>query len=107
MTDSISFEQHPSTKKFLCDDNPSGEVEVEVNESQIATFKVDISKFIVGKLGEPYCVIPIEHLKILSKFLGMTSNNSKIEFCKEDQNLLFLVDKEYYRTDVQLTTTKA
>ena len=26
----------------------------------------------------------------------------QIEFCKEDQNLLFSVDKEYYRTDVQL-----
>ena len=73
-------------------------------------FKVDIlriSKFIVGKPGEPYCVISIKHLKLLNKFLGPTINNSKIEFCKEDQNLLFLVDKEYYRTDVPLTTTKA
>ena len=114
ITKGISFERYPSTKKFLlCDGDPNGEVEVElpkdplggVNEG-VATFKVDIlciSKFIVGGPGEPYCKIPIKCLKLLNKFLGMTINNSKTEFCKEDQNLLFLVDKEYYRTDVRST----
>ena len=65
----------------------------------VATFKVDvlrISKFIVGEPGEPYCKIPIKRLKLLNKFLGTTINNSKIEFCKEDQNLLFSVDKEHF-----------
>ena len=41
-----------------------------------ATFKVNIhriSKFIVGEPGEPYCKIPIKHLKLLNKFLGTTS----------------------------------
>ena len=53
----------------------------------VATFKVDvlrISKFTVGDPGEPYCKIPIKHLKLLNKFLGMTISNSKTEFCKED-----------------------
>ena len=75
----------------------------------VATFKVEIhriSKFIVGVPGKPYCKIPIKRLKLLNKFPGTTINNSKIEFCKEDQNLLFSVDKEYYRTDVRLTITK-
>ena len=110
ITEGISFESYPSTKKFLlCNGNPNGVVEIKVNEG-VAMFKVDIlriSKFIVGKPGEPYCKIPIKRLKLLNKFLGTTINNSKIEFCKEDQNLLFSVDKEYYRTDVRLTTTKA
>ena len=102
----LSFECYPSTKKvLLCDEVPNGEVEVEVNEG-VAMFKVDvlrISKFIVGEPGEPYCAIPIKRLKLLNKFLGTTINNSKIQFCKEDQNLLFSVDKEYYHTDVRLT----
>ena len=57
ITESISFECYPSTKKFLsCIEDPKGEVEVEVNEG-VAMFKVDIfriSKFIVGEPGEPY-----------------------------------------------------
>ena len=76
----------------------------------IATFRGEIfciSAFIIGELGEPYCTIPDECLKLLNKFLGATINNSKIEFCKKDQNLLFLVDKEHYRIDIRLTTTKA
>ena len=79
----ISFERYPSTKKFLsCVEDPSGEVEVEVNEG-VATFKVDIfriSKFTTEEPGEPYCEIPIKSLKLLNKFLGETINNSKIEF---------------------------
>ena len=71
-----------------------------------ATFKVNIhriSKFIVGEPGEPYCKIPVKHLKLLTKFLRTTINDLKIEFCKEDDgNFLFLVDKEHYRTDVRL-----
>ena len=50
ITEGIWFESYPSAKKFLlCDGDPCGEVEVEVNEG-VATFKVDIlriSKFIV------------------------------------------------------------
>ena len=72
----------------------------------VATFKVDIlriSKFIVGDPGEPYCKIPIKHLKLLNKFLGTNINNSKIEFCKDEDCFLFSVDKEHYRTDIQLT----
>ena len=77
-----------------------------------AVFKVEIlriSKFIVGgpvgptsrEPGEPYCKIPIKCLKLLNKFLGTTINNSEIEFCKNDQNLLFSVDKEHLsRTNV-------
>ena len=107
ITTGISFECHPSTKNFLlCDEVPNGEVEVEVNEG-VATFKVDvlrISKFMNGVPGEPYCKIPIKCLKLLNKFLGTTISNSKIEFCKEDQNLLFSVDKEYYHTDIRLST---
>ena len=38
----ISFEQYPSTKKFLsCVEDPKGKVEVEVNGG-VGTFKVDI-----------------------------------------------------------------
>ena len=82
ITEGISFETYPSTKKFLsCIEDPKGEVEVEVNEG-VVTYKVDIfriSKFIVGGPGEPYCKIPIKSLKLLNKFLGTTINNSKIE----------------------------
>ena len=110
ITEGISFERYPSAKKFLlCDGDPNGEVEVEVNEG-VATCKVDIlriSKFIVGEPGEPYCKIPIKRLKVLNKFLGATINNSKIEFCKDEDYFLFSVDKEHYRIDIRLTTTKA
>ena len=57
MTDSVSFEQYPSMKKFLlCDGNPNGEVEVEVSDG-IATFKVDIlriSKFILRDTNQTF-----------------------------------------------------
>ena len=103
----ISFEQYPSTKKFLpCIEDPKGEVELEVNEG-VATFKVNIfqiSKFIVGDPGEPYCKIPIKSLKLLNKFLRTAINNSKIEFCKIEDKFLFLVDKEHYQIDIQLST---
>ena len=72
----------------------------------VATFKVcilRISKFIVGKPGAPYCKIRIKHLKLLNKFLGATISNSKIEFCKDEDYFLFLVDKEHYCTDIRLT----
>ena len=113
ITEGISFEHYPSTKKFLlCNEVPNGEVEVEVNEG-VAMFKVDIlriSKFTVGEPGEPYCKIPIKHLKLFNKFLGASISNSKTEFCKEDNshnvNFLFSVDKEYYHTNIRLTTTK-
>ena len=109
ITECISFERYPSTKKFSsCVEDLSGEVEVEVNEG-VATFKVDIfriSKFTIGKLGKPYCTIPIKSLKLLNKFLGATINKSKIEFCKREENLLFSVDKEGYRIDIRLTPTK-
>ena len=42
ITEGISFEHYPSIKKFLlCDGDPNGEVEIEVNEG-VAMFKVDI-----------------------------------------------------------------
>ena len=75
----------------------------------IASFRGEIfhiSTFTIGELGEPYCTILDERLKLLNKFLGMTINNSKTEFCKREENLPFLVDKEHYYTDVRLTTTK-
>ena len=110
ITECISFERYPPAKKFLlCDEDPKGEVEIEVNEG-IATFKVEIlrmSKFIVGELGKPHYKIQIKHLKLLNKFLGTTINNSKIEFCKIEDKFLFSVDKEHYRIDIHLTTTKA
>ena len=105
ITECISFERYPSTKKFLLrDEDPKGEVEVEVNEG-IAMFEVEIlcrSKFIVGEPGEPSCKIPIKHLKLLNKFLGMTINNSKIEFCMIEDKFLFSVDKEHYRIDYSI-----
>ena len=92
ITKGISFEHYPSTKKFLLyDEVPNGEVEVELNEG-VAMFKVDvlrISKFIVGGPGEPYCKILIKCLKALNKFLGTTINNSKIEFCKDEDDFFY------------------
>ena len=42
-------------------------------------------------------MIPAKCLKLLNKFLGTTINNSKIEFCKEDNsNFLFWIDKDYH-----------
>ena len=69
----------------------------------VATFKVDIfriSKFIVEDPGEPYCTIPIKHSKLLNKFLGTTINALKIEFCKSEDDYLFLIDNQYYHTDI-------
>ena len=110
ITKGISFECYPSAKKFLlCNGDPNGEAEIEVNEG-VAMFKVDIlriSKFIVGDLGKPYCKTPIKCLKLLNKFLGTTINNSKTEFCKDEDDFLFSIDKESCHTNVQLTTTKA
>ena len=107
VTEGISFERYPSTKKFLLRDrDPNGVVEIEGNEG-VAMFKVDIlqiSKFIVGDPEEPYCKIPIKRLKLLNKFLGVTISNSKIAFCKDEDDFLFLVDKEHYRTDIRLPT---
>ena len=111
ITESIFFERYPSTKKFLlCNEDPKGEVEVEVPKDPlggvnggVAMFKVDIfriSKFIVGDSGEPYCTIPIKRLKLLNKFLGTTINASKIEFCKSEDDYLFSIDNQYYHTDI-------
>ena len=102
---SISFESYPSTKKFLlCVEDPKGKVEVKVNGGGgVATFKVEIfriSKFIVGDQGEPYWKIPIKSLKLLNKFLGTTINNSKTEFCKDEDTFLFSVDKKHYQIGV-------
>ena len=109
MESTISLEQYSAAKKCL------GRVDIEVIvKDGTASFRGEIfhiSTFMIGEPGEPYCTIPDEHLKLLNKFLGMTINNSRTEFCKEDDghnvNFLFSVDKEHYRTDVQLTTTKA
>ena len=113
----ISFERYPTAKKWL----EGVDVEVSVKDG-IATFRGEIfhiSTFIIGELGESYRTIPDKRLKLSNKFLGATINNSKIEFCKKDgpcepgvaqrphENLLFSVDKEHYRIDIRLTTTKA
>ena len=100
----ILLERYPTAKKCL----GGADIEVSVKDG-IATLKGEIfhiSTFIIGELGEPYCTIPDERLKLLNKFLGVTINNSKTEFYKKDENLLFSVDKEHYRIDIQLTTTK-
>ena len=101
----ISFERYPTAKKCL----EGVDIEVSVKDG-IATFRGEIfriSIFIIGEPGETYCTIPDDCLKLLNKFLGATINNSKTEFCKKDENLLFSVDKEHYRIDIPLTTTKA
>ena len=83
MESAISFEQYPAAKKCLG----------------------GCSTCMIGELGEPYCTIPDECLKLLNKFLGMTIYNSKTEFCKKDVgNFLFSVDKEYYWIDIRLST---
>ena len=94
----ISFEQYSTVKKCL------GGVDVEVSVNNgIATFKGGyISSFTIRELGEPYCMIPGDHLKLLNKFLGATINSSMIAFCKHDKEFLFSIDKEYYCTDLQL-----
>ena len=63
-----------------------------------------ISTFTIGEPGEPYCTILDECIKLRNKFLGTTINNSKIEFCKDEDYFLFSVDKEYYRMDIRLST---
>ena len=67
-----------------------------------------MSMFMIGEPGEPYCTIPGEHLKLLNKFLGVTINNSRIEFCKcedvEQLEFLFSVDNEHYHIYIQLKT---
>ena len=103
MESAISFERYPAAKKCL------GGVDVEVSvKDKIASFRgaiFRISTCTIGELGEPYCTIPDECLKLLNKFLGMTINNSKTEFCKEDGgNFLFSVDKEYYQINIRLST---
>ena len=57
-----------------------------------------------GEPGEPYCTIPTDRLKLFNKFLGTLINNSKIDFCKREENLLFSVDKEHYHIDIRLST---
>ena len=104
---SISFESYPSTKKFLlCVEDPKGKVEVEVNGGgggggcNVQGGNFCISKFIVGDQGEPYWKIPIKSLKLLNKFLGTTINNSKTEFCKDEDTFLFSVDKKHYQIGI-------
>ena len=98
MESTTSFEQYPAAKKCLA----GGVVEVSVKDG-IASFRGEIfriSTFMIGEPGQPYCTIPDERLKLLNKFLGVTINNSKIDFCKKDDDFLFSVDKEYYRIDI-------
>ena len=66
----------------------------------IATFRGKILHMSTFIIGEPYCTIPGDRLKLLNKFLRATINNSKIEFCKREEDLLFSVDKEHYRIDI-------
>ena len=76
----------------------------------IASFRGEIfciSTFTIGEQGEPYCMIPVEHLRLLDRFLGPIIKGSRIDFCKKDDNFLFSVNKEYYQIDIRLTSTKA
>ena len=102
MESAILFERYPAAKECL------GGVDFEVSvKDRTALFRGEIfciSTFTIGELGEPYCMIPDECLKLLNKFLGTTISNLKIEFCKLEDKLLFLVDKEHYRIDIQLST---
>ena len=95
----ISFERYATAMKIFW----GVDIEVSVNDG-IATFKegsIRISSFMIGDPGGPYCMIPGEQLKLLNKLLGSTINNSKIKFCKcEDTEFLFLIDKEYYHTNL-------
>ena len=88
----ISFEQYPAAKKCL------GGVDVEVSvKDRIASFGGEIFHilmFTIGEPGEPYCRIPDNCLKLFNKFLWALINNSKIEFCKKDNDFLFPVDKD-------------
>ena len=98
----MSFGRYPTAKKYL----EGADVEVSV-KGGIATLRGNffcISAFLAGELGEPYCTIPRDRLKLFNKFLGTVINNSKIEFCKCEENLLFSVDKEHYRIDIRLPT---
>ena len=99
MESTISFEQYLAAKKCL------GGVDIEVSvKDRIASFRGEIfciPTFTIGELGQPYCTIPDKHLKLLNKFLGTTI---KIEFCKLEDKFLFLVNKEHYRIDIQLST---
>ena len=100
MDSPISFERYPAAKKCL----KGVDVEVSVKDG-IATFRREIfhiSTCTIGEPGEPYCMIPGEHLKLLNKFLGATINTSKIEFCKDEDYFLFSVDNQYYHTDIRL-----
>ena len=106
MESAISFERYPAAKKCL------GGVDIEVSvKDGIASFRGEIfriSTFTIGEPGEPYCMIPDEHLKLLNKFLGVITKGSRIDFCKKDDDFLFSVNKEYYRIGIRLmSTTKA
>ena len=62
----ISFERYSTTKK--CFGGVDKDIEVSVNDG-IVSFKVRsfISSFTIGELGEPYCMIPVQRLKLLNK----------------------------------------
>ena len=72
----VSLERYPAAKKCL----KGVDVEVSVKDggpgappSRIATFRGDIfqmSAFTIGEPGEPYCMVPGEHLKLLNKLLA-------------------------------------
>ena len=95
----ISFERYATAMKYL------GGVDTEVSLNDGITtlngVSIFISSFMTGDPGEPYCMIPGECLKLLNKFIMF-----KREEGNQTENLLFLIDKEYYRTNLRLTTTK-
>ena len=101
----ISFERYPTAKKCL----KGADVEVSIKDG-IAMLRGDffcILAFVAGEPRETYCTIPRDCLKLFNKFLGTLINNSKNEFCKHEENLLFSVDKKYYWIDIRLTASKA
>ena len=88
----ISFDRYIAVKKYF------GGADVEVSLSKgVASFKGGtLSSFTIGEKGKPYCKILGYHLRLLNKFLGATIDGSRIEFGKKDEELLFLIEKDYY-----------
>ena len=100
----ILFEHYPAAKK--CFSGVDTDIEVNVADGVTSFRGGRILSFIIGELGEPYCKIPAERIKILNKFLSPTFNNSSVGLCRLADAFLFGIDKEHHHTDFQLTTTK-
>ena len=97
MDSPISIERYPAAKKCL----KGVDVEVSVKDG-IATFRGEIfrmSAFTIGELGEPYCMIPGDCLKLLNKFLGAIIKGSRINFVRRTMIFYF----QSIRNTIELT----